>query len=109
MAGIAGFTMRNKDGSDDSSSSTTTSSSSKAGEPAKIDVSIPYNAAARLAYDEWKKSNASSNASFEQYEPLYIKKTVADVTAKKVTRDMELAVKEAQAAAKSVDAELAQL
>jgi hypothetical protein len=53
-------------------------------EPEIIDVSIPYNAAARLAFAETKLSNSR----FQEFETLYLAKTVAGVTAKKMARDV---------------------
>ena len=70
-------------------------------EPEPIDVSIPYNAAAMLAF----KNVKASGASFAEFEAMYIEKVVADVTAKKVKRDAEEMAKQAEAAASKVAAE----
>jgi len=69
-------------------------------EPEKIDISIPYNAAAKLMYEQEGYANTTD---FKTFEKMYIKNSVAKVTAKKVARDAEqtvaLAKKEAEAAA----------
>jgi hypothetical protein len=60
-------------------------------EPEPIDVSIPYNAAAQLAYDEWRVANekgASTPAGFAAFKTLYEEATVGKVTYKKMERDL---------------------
>ena len=54
-------------------------------EPEPIDVSIPYNAAAVLAYEK-----AGSPGDFATFEAKYIDATVAAVTLKKKQRDLAL-------------------
>lgn len=53
-------------------------------EPEPIDVTIPYNAAAMLAFDATKLPKSK----FEEFESLYLAKTVADVTVKKMAREV---------------------
>ena len=55
-----------------------------ADEPEPIDVSIPYNAAAMLAFKETKLPQSK----FEEFEALYLAKSVAHVTARKMVRDV---------------------
>lgn len=64
-------------------------------EVVKIDVSIPYDAAARLAF----KAAGLNEGKYGEFQPLYNAKSVADVTVKKVAR--ELALLEAAAAKKA--------
>ena len=56
-------------------------------EPEPIDVSIPYDAAARLAFAEMSSEEADEE-KFAKFKQLYEKKTVAEVTAKKAARDL---------------------
>lgn len=54
------------------------------------DVSIPYDAAARLAYDEWRAQFSKGDFDDERYEVFkvnYEAITVANVVAKKVARE----------------------
>eukprot|EP00525_Craspedostauros_australis_P005247 CAMPEP_0198115904 /NCGR_PEP_ID=MMETSP1442-20131203/7939_1 /TAXON_ID= /ORGANISM="Craspedostauros australis, Strain CCMP3328" /LENGTH=166 /DNA_ID=CAMNT_0043773509 /DNA_START=77 /DNA_END=577 /DNA_ORIENTATION=+ len=55
-------------------------------EPEAIDVSIPYNAAAQLAFD----ASALEASEFATFEEAYLAKTVAEVTLKKMQRDAAL-------------------
>jgi hypothetical protein len=93
IAAATAATMGKGEGSSTSSSSSVGTAEP---EPEIIDVSIPYNAAARLAFAETKLSTSK----FQEFETLYLAKTVADVTAKKMARDVEemekVAVKLAQ-------------
>ena len=57
-------------------------------EPEPIDVSIPYDAAARLAFGV-KDGEEFDEARFAKFKELYEKKTVAEVTAKKLARDLD--------------------
>ncbi|KAL3780780.1 hypothetical protein HJC23_006718 [Cyclotella cryptica] len=50
-------------------------------EPEPIDVSIPYDAAASLAYDSYAKSS-SKKVDFKQFQSLYYEQMVAEVKAK---------------------------
>ena len=55
-----------------------------------IDVSIPYDAAARLAYDEWRAeyNKGTFDASrYEAFKTNYYAITIANVTAKKKARE----------------------
>lgn len=63
--------------------------STKAPKPSKvekIDVSIPYDAAARLAYDEFRAHG--KEADYESFKQKYDRMTVAQVTLKKCEREM---------------------
>jgi hypothetical protein len=50
-------------------------------EPEPIDVSIPYDAAASLAFDAYAKSS-SKKVDFKQFQSLYYEQMVAEVKAK---------------------------
>lgn len=57
-----------------------------------VDVSIQYNAPARLAYDEWLAANERAgeemdDSKFKTFEKNYIAVTVANVSARKAVRD----------------------
>ena len=53
-------------------------------EDGAVDVSVPYNAAAKLAYDEWKKTyGGNADGSFENFEKNYCAATVSNIIAKK--------------------------
>lgn len=64
------------------------------------DVSIPYDAAARLAYDDWRRANnkkGAFNASkYAKFRVTYESITVANMAAKKAAREsgMEPSLKE---------------
>lgn len=59
-------------------------------EPEPIDVSIPYNAAAALAYSSLTGTSAESDpAAFATFEGAYEKFTVAEVSFKKAAREYE--------------------
>lgn len=75
-------------------------------EVVKIDVSIPYDAAAELAYRQLKGLDAEAEldaSEFAKFKTLYEAKAVADVIAKKKARD--LAELQSVAAAKAKDLE----
>ncbi|CAJ1968587.1 unnamed protein product [Cylindrotheca closterium] len=78
--------------------------SGKAGvaEPEAIDVSIPYNSAALLAFSEAKLPKSKSK--FDEFESLYVAKTVADVTVKKMARDVVAMEKVAAKLTKDLEA-----
>jgi UDP:flavonoid glycosyltransferase YjiC (YdhE family) len=50
--------------------------------PSTMDLSIPYDAAARLAYEK-----AGSKGNYEEFKAKYEKEAVAQVIAKKKARD----------------------
>jgi hypothetical protein len=54
------------------------------------DVAVPYDAAARLAYDQWRADNQKGNfdeSKFLAFKKKYIEITSANMAAKKVARD----------------------
>lgn len=58
----------------------------------KVDLSIPYDAAARLAFDDWAASQDNAETSekaFEKFKTMYEVQAVAEVTAKQMKRNME--------------------
>jgi hypothetical protein len=73
-----------------------------------VDVSIPYNAAAKLEYNKLM-SGTFDAASFAKFQFIYETKVVAEVTAKKVARDCQLEIERLQAIAAKADAEIAEL
>lgn len=99
-AAAAAAVFGNKNGGD----SATTADKGVAAEPEAIDVSIPYNSAAMLAFSGTKLPKSK----FEEFESLYLAKTVADVTAKKMARDVEEMEKVASKLAKDMEALSAQ-
>ncbi len=65
-------------------------------EPEKVDVSIPYDAAARLAYDQWRTENEmeEDEATYAAFKSKYESLAVANVIAKKMEREIAaLAIK----------------
>ena len=72
-----------------SASSSALSATYKLGENDPNDVSIPYDAAARLAYDEWTKSynKPYDAARYETFKANYEALTVANVKAAKAARE----------------------
>lgn len=54
----------------------------------KIDVSIPYDAAIVLAYNDWLASG-DRKSEYEKFKVAYIKKAVAEVVAKKAGQELE--------------------
>ena len=60
-------------------------------EPEKVDLSIPYDAAARLAYDQWRTFHEMGDFdddSYASFKSKYETMTVANVIAKKMERDI---------------------
>lgn len=91
-----------------SGSSTESGSSTSSSSGGKADVSIPYQAAARLAYQEWK-STTNGRASFSTFNEIFERKAAAEATYKKVAREQELVLKKYEAAVKKAEDELAAL
>jgi hypothetical protein len=77
--------------------------------PIIVDVSIPYNAAAMLAYNDWNTGGEFDESTFQKFQTIYEEKVVAQVTAKKVARDYELQIQRLQAVVSKADADLAKL
>lgn len=104
LAAIASGSSSSTSSDDDASGRSATASPAKksrgggaAASKPKVDVSIPYNAAARLAYDNWCQANEETykEEAFAAFESLYVQKSVADATAKKLERDLASFVNEA--------------
>lgn len=60
-------------------------------EPEKVDLSIPYDAAARLAYDQWRTFHEMGDFDDDSYTSFKLKyetMTVANVIAKKMEREI---------------------
>ena len=55
------------------------------------DVSIPYDSAARQAYDAWCQAHDESfnEAAYAHFQTLYERQAIAQATWKKMCRDME--------------------
>ena len=76
-------------------------------EPVKIDISIPYDAAAMLAYREKlgiSESDAIDRDDYEKFKALYEEATVADVIVKKKQRELDAMLEQAKAKAAELDA-----
>lgn len=70
--------------------SSTATKEKEAASDVQIDVSIPYDAAARLAYDEWRSTYDKGDydaARFESFKNNYNLLTVANISAAKKARD----------------------
>ena len=83
----AGVAMKNGSLSDSGSPKKRTES-----EPEPIDVSIPYDAAARLAYDNWRVEQGKGDFDVETYKAfkeIYTQLAVTEVVVKKKSREME--------------------
>ena len=79
-------------------------------EPVKIDISIPYDAAAMLAYREKlgiSESDAIDRSDYETFKALYEEATVADVIVKKKQRELQTMLEQAKAKAAELDAMVA--
>jgi hypothetical protein len=78
-------------GSSSSASGTSSSSNTTTNKPPaqKIDVSIPYDAAARMAYEAWcqEKGETFMADGYALFQELYTAKAVAEATVKKRARD----------------------
>lgn len=107
VAGIGGIFAFGQKG--DSKEEKSTPKVKAKAEPEPIDVSIPYNSAALLAFQEWTGGKRFDKALFDQFEPLYIQKTVAQVSGKKMAREYEEAMGRVNAAINDVDSKLAGL
>lgn len=89
------FLMRGRGDEEESQTSAPAPVISPAPSPAasaltSSDVSIPYDAAARLAYDEWRAANdkgAFSEPKFEKFKAHYEVITSANMAAKKKARN----------------------
>ena len=58
-------------------------------EPEPIDVSIPYDATFQMAYNTYRGDAAYDDAEYEAFKTIYEKMVVAQVTAKRYTRDFK--------------------
>lgn len=84
------FAMRQRGDEEDDVASVSTSSSSAGSGSAGDDVSIPYDAAARLAYDEWRATHnkgAFDAGKYAKFKAKYEEITSANMSAKKKARD----------------------
>ncbi|CAB9503967.1 expressed unknown protein [Seminavis robusta] len=89
LLGIAAVVSGSSSGETASSGSAPRAPRRKAGKQA--DVSIPYDAAARLAYDAWVESQEDVKASeeaFVAFKTMYEETAVAAVTAKQKARNL---------------------
>lgn len=59
----------------------------------KYDISIPYDAAANLAYFEWKGDLPYNEKSFQMFKKIYEEKTVTEVSQKRALREFAEAIK----------------
>jgi len=75
-------------------SSTSSSTMAKAETTTKMDVSIPYDAAARLSFDEWRTKYGKGEFNvdrFEAFKTNYEAVTVANVIAAREARELSIA------------------
>ena len=89
IVGGAAFTLKKISGGSTATESVAQQIDTK---PGTVDLSIPYDAAAILAYDEWLSVGGKEDgaATFSSFKNLYISKVVADVTLKKCERDLAI-------------------
>jgi hypothetical protein len=73
-----------------------------------VDVSIPYDAAARLAFADWN-GGTKDEATYQKFQDIYVTKTVALVTAKKAARDAALEAQRLASIAAQADKDMAAL
>jgi hypothetical protein len=91
---VGGIALATKGASSEDEESTATPKAAPAAkepEPPKPDLSIPYDSAARLAYDQWRSANGQGDfneASYAAFRTKYEALTVANVVAKKIEREM---------------------
>jgi hypothetical protein len=95
LAAIAAVVSGGKSGTESNTGSSTSTNSPSKSPPKpkekKADVSIPYDAAARLAYDAWVATNEGVKTSEETYaafKTMYEDTVIAEVTAKQKARDL---------------------
>jgi hypothetical protein len=82
VGGVAATQIRGKNGATVTKKGSSPSVASKS----NADVAIPYDAAARLAFDEY--TAGGKEMDFDSFKTMYEKMTVADITAKKLERDL---------------------
>lgn len=104
LAGLVAVTASS--GSDDETTSKAAAVDEETAEP--VDVSIPYNAAAMLAY-QCTISPTVDPAVFKRFEELYLEQAVAIATFKKMKRDQEAAVKAMETKISKLDGDMAAL
>lgn len=95
LVALAGIALAALGGGDSSGDSTAAAAPAKKKAPAKkapkVDVSIPYDAAARMAFDAWvagQEKADSSDKAYGMFKTLYEAQAVAEVTAKQKARDL---------------------
>lgn len=84
------FAMRQNVDEETAAAAGATTSVSSTTTGATSDLSIPYDAAARLAYDEWRakfNKGAFDASKYETFKTNYEAVTVANVTEKKKAKD----------------------
>mmetsp|Transcript_31139 Transcript_31139/g.56407 ORF Transcript_31139/g.56407 Transcript_31139/m.56407 type:complete len:146 (-) Transcript_31139:232-669(-) len=82
ILGAGGFAVARKRGGAKANGATAAPAAKKVG---KIDVSIPYDAAAKLAYNEFRSSGKETD--YETFKNKYEQLAVAQVTLKKFERE----------------------
>ena len=104
----AALGLRRKSDSDDSSSGK--GAKMEEVEEEKIDVSIPYDAAAALAYDTYLSSTSpDSKPDFDQFKTLYEDKMVAEVKLKVEKKKMEQKLKDMEGEVESMQKDIDKL
>jgi hypothetical protein len=92
---VAIAALSNKDGSattTSASGSTKKTAATPKKSKAAAQLEIPYDAAARFAYDTWRRENGNAPFNAQGYavfEELYVSQAIAEATAKKLKRDMD--------------------
>lgn len=92
LLGIALLVSTVSTKNDDTSSVSSPQSGGARRPRTKLNLSVPYDAAARLAYDNWCASNdnAKFNAkAYEQFKRIYEAKAIAEAKSKKLARDLK--------------------
>lgn len=80
-----------------------------AAEEEKIDVSIPYSAAAMLEYDSLRgKGKDFDKSAFAKFEKLYNDKAVTIAVSKKVARDHATEMKAMETKISNIEKEMAE-
>ena len=82
VLGAGGVAVASKRGGASSTNGATSTAPAKV---EKIDISIPYDAAAKLAYDEFRASGKETD--YETFKSKYEQLAVAQVTLKKLERE----------------------
>lgn len=110
IAGIGFVSNSNNNNGDTGNKAKTSKSSSSQTDTPKVDVSIPYSAAAMLAYDTMRGNKKSfDEEAFAKFEELYIEQSVTLAKSKKIARDHAREMKGFNDKLSSIEKEMASL